>query len=539
MKNSWEKLCSLGLPPNASSSEKKSHQLSNAFFWIIALVALIYNPVYAIMGYWSMWYFSCSLIVFLSSSMIAVAMGRVQLGRILHFSAACYGVLGLTIFLGPDSNFEYMAVMAAIVIPIILPATKSEVSYVNLFAFLLACLTLVAAPVLAKHLNPNPVLGQSIISIIVSSCVLMTASAVFFVMSKLINALTSTNTELDSLMHALPDTVAKVNARGDILHMSGLSLGVEGLVVGGNIAEQLGVAQQTGQTLSFRVTAEAAGQNKTAFPVSCRLRGISQDVFLLLMHDSTEDEARERVESEQRAMMFQSAKLATLGEMAGGIAHEINNPLAVISTSASILRRSFTNRGPTDAKEAQICEKIEKTVVRISRIVQGLKTFARDGTADNQSEEKLSDILRDTLDLCEQRFRTAGVPVTITGDVEGIILRCSAVQISQVLLNLLNNAFQATAELSERWVKIEVVQQGEQCLVRVEDSGPGIPPSVVEKMFQPFFTTKPIGQGTGLGLSISRSIIATHGGDLFLDQTRPNTCFVVSLPTKRELLLAG
>jgi signal transduction histidine kinase len=131
------------------------------------------------------------------------------------------------------------------------------------------------------------------------------------------------------------------------------------------------------------------------------------------------------------------------------------------------------------------------------------------------------------------------VPVTVIGDVEGIVLRCSAVQISQVLLNLLNNAFQATAELPERWVRLEVLQQGEQCLVRVEDSGPGVPPSVVEKMFQLFFTTKPIGQGTGLGLSISRSIIARHGGDLFLDQTRPNTCFVVSIPSKRESLLAG
>ena len=551
MNTRWQRLCLLGLPPDASNSEKESHRLSNTFFWFIALVAISYNPVYAIMGYWPMWYFSCSLIGFLASSMIAVAMGRIQLGRLLHFSAACYGVLGLTVFLGPDSNFEYMAVLAAIVIPIVLPARKAEVSYTNLFAFVLACVTLVAAPILAGYLNPNPVLPESVISVIVSSCVLMTATAVFFVLSKLISALTSTNAELDSLMHALPETVVKVNARGEILHISGLPLGLDGFFVGSNlekslgevawkaVAEQLLVAQQTGSTLSFRVTADGAFQTKNSFPVSCRLRAISENVFLLLMYDDSEEEARERVETEQRAMMFQSAKLATLGEMAGGIAHEINNPLAVISTSASILRRGIAARGLADAKEAQICEKIEKTVVRISRIVQGLKTFARDGSADAQNEEKLSDILRDTLELCEQRFRTAGVPITITGDVDGIVLRCSAVQISQVLLNLLNNAFQATAELPERWVKIVVQQQGDQCMVHVEDSGPGIPQSVVEKIFQPFFTTKPIGQGTGLGLSISRSIIATHGGNLFLDQARGNTCFVISLPAKREALLAG
>jgi C4-dicarboxylate-specific signal transduction histidine kinase len=104
------------------------------------------------------------------------------------------------------------------------------------------------------------------------------------------------------------------------------------------------------------------------------------------------------------------------------------------------------------------------------------------------------------------------------------------VEISQVLLNLLTNAFHAVADRKGAWVKIELDKKPQKLHLRVVDAGTGIPLSIREKIFQPFFTTKDIGQGTGLGLSISKKILETHNGRLFLDTSCPNTTMVIELP---------
>jgi C4-dicarboxylate-specific signal transduction histidine kinase len=104
------------------------------------------------------------------------------------------------------------------------------------------------------------------------------------------------------------------------------------------------------------------------------------------------------------------------------------------------------------------------------------------------------------------------------------------VQISQVLLNLISNACDAIAERDEKWIRIGAERKNGLVSIYVMDSGTGIPETVREKMFQPFFTTKEIGKGTGLGLSISTGILDAHNGSLSIDSTKPNTCFVVQLP---------
>jgi len=113
------------------------------------------------------------------------------------------------------------------------------------------------------------------------------------------------------------------------------------------------------------------------------------------------------------------------------------------------------------------------------------------------------------------------------------------VQLSQVLLNLLTNAFDEVLSKKEMWVKISVENLEERLVMKVTDSGTGIPKAVQEKIFLPFFTTKDVGKGTGLGLSLSRSIVNRHHGDFFIDNESLNTCFVVSIPIRQNLVMKG
>ena len=245
---------------------------------------------------------------------------------------------------------------------------------------------------------------------------------------------------------------------------------------------------------------------------------------------STELEVLNRKLKETQTQVIETSKFAALGEMAGGIAHEINNPLAIIHGKAGQLRDMAETGNLDPASAITIAEKIEATAMRVARIVKGLRTFARDAKNEPMQQMSMRDIIQDTLDLCREKFKTHGVELRVPEIPPELNLRCRGVQISQVLLNLLNNAHDAIEELPERWVSVEVQRRGDTLDLIVTDSGPGIPPEVRAKLMQPFFTTKPVGKGTGLGLSISRSIVESHDGKLQIDPGCPNTRFVVSFP---------
>lgn len=244
---------------------------------------------------------------------------------------------------------------------------------------------------------------------------------------------------------------------------------------------------------------------------------------------SVERELRDQLHEQQKNAAY-AAKMATLGEMAGGIAHEINTPLAMITLQADHLIEEAAS-GQLEAQEAQdAMELILMTTERISKIIQGLRTFARDAIQDPMVEVPLATLFEDTRVLCQNRMLGQGVDLTFEPIDPSIRIRCRPTQISQVLLNLLNNSCDAVAELPEKWIRVHVAVAGSKIHIHVEDSGPGIPEAVRQKLMQPFFTTKKVGQGTGLGLSISKGIVEAHSGQLALMPSRTNTCFVVALP---------
>lgn len=237
--------------------------------------------------------------------------------------------------------------------------------------------------------------------------------------------------------------------------------------------------------------------------------------------------------SEHTRQLTEKSRLASLGEMAAGLAHEINNPLTVIAGKAAKLRRVAVSKGDGPNSDLKDLATIETTVERIAKIIRGLRTFSRDGSLNDFEEANLKGILEETLEMVRSRFAAHSIELSIGEMPADLRLECRPIQLGQVMLNLLNNAHDAVQEFPERWVKVVVEANDDTVKICVMDSCLGIPESLREKLMQPFFTTKPVGEGTGLGLSISRGIILSHGGTLTIDSTCPNTCFVISLPRKQ------
>jgi PAS domain S-box-containing protein len=226
-----------------------------------------------------------------------------------------------------------------------------------------------------------------------------------------------------------------------------------------------------------------------------------------------------------------AAKMSALGEMAGGMAHEINNPMGIIHARASDLMDEAAG-SETVASEKVIAtmEKIRNTASRVSKITMGLRKFARETRNDPATETGVREIVEDTLAFCVERLKHKSVELRMPAVDSSLRIDCRPTEISQVLLNLLNNAVDAVQELPEKWVELQVRNAGKEVEIAVMDSGTGIPEKFRNKVGQPFFTTKVVGQGTGLGLSISKGIVEAHGGHLDLDAGCEHTRFVVTLP---------
>jgi signal transduction histidine kinase len=268
---------------------------------------------------------------------------------------------------------------------------------------------------------------------------------------------------------------------------------------------------------------EIHGAWRALVAMAKRLHEYTVNLEMLVVHRTRELDI-------QRERAAESARLASLGEMAGGIAHEINNPLSIISAVAEQQQAMFKQGEMDHSRTEAAFETISETTQRIVKIIQGLRSFSRDGGSDPIETVGLRSLLESTLSLCQQKFIHHHIELIVSCGSADLTLKCRSVQLSQVILNLLNNAFDAVEYAQKKWVKVEVKVMDQIVEIRVTDSGPGVPEQYREKIFQPFFTLKEVGKGTGLGLSISRSIVESQGGRLELDQSSKNTSFVIRFP---------
>lgn len=242
---------------------------------------------------------------------------------------------------------------------------------------------------------------------------------------------------------------------------------------------------------------------------------------------------RHRAELEaakSRAQSEQAAKLAALGEMAGGVAHEINNPLTIITTLASQLVELTEEPEFARAEVRELAGELEHTARRIARIVAGLRTFSRDGSRDPFVRVTAQRLVDDALGLCMERFGLARIRLEHAPLDDELRVECRPTALLQVLVNLLNNAYDAVRGSASPWVRLSADARDGWITFSVTDSGPGVPEAIESRIFQPFFTTKAVGAGTGLGLSISRGLVESHGGQLRYAPHEGHTRFLVELP---------
>lgn len=257
------------------------------------------------------------------------------------------------------------------------------------------------------------------------------------------------------------------------------------------------------------------------------------------IHDLGESQ---KLVEQQQAQLIESSKLATIGEMSSGLAHEISNPLSVIVTKGQVIQKEL-EKSEVDVERVKIhVDRILKTTERIFAIVKGLRNLARDTTNEDFQLFSLQQIITDSLVLSESKLKSTDVEFFKSYSNEELTVECHPVQISQVLINVIGNACDAISEKTEKWIQFKVESDPDFIYMTITDSGHGIPVELRESILKPFFTTKGIGKGTGLGLSISSGIIEAHHGKFYFDHEAKNTTVRIVLPLrqpKEESLLAS
>ncbi len=260
--------------------------------------------------------------------------------------------------------------------------------------------------------------------------------------------------------------------------------------------------------------------NATVVPLQSHSGSDSVDGTILLLENVTD-----RVRLEEQLQI--SEKMASIGLLAAGVAHEVNTPLTGISSYTQMLLENADAADP----RTQILEKIERQTFRAAKIVNGLLTLSRPGTPGGErSQVDLSAVVNDVYSLLEHQFEAGRIKVRRELAQEPLLVMAIEHQLQQVFLNLFLNARDAMPRGG--WLTVSTRTDGTSALVEVADTGSGIPPEQLARIYDPFFTTKAIGRGTGLGLSISYGIVREHDGTIRCDSAvGQGTRFTLSLPT--------
>jgi nitrogen fixation/metabolism regulation signal transduction histidine kinase len=274
----------------------------------------------------------------------------------------------------------------------------------------------------------------------------------------------------------------------------------------------------------------SCGESDCLTTFACCFKHLNNSsAILLIMKDVSDFKRKDDLLKTQEQIMISSSRLASLGEMAAGLAHEINNPLAVIIGRVEMINSKINDGSATDVEINKTILKIQDMALRISKIVTSMRKISKTCKPEDLVETSLIMVIEDILNISSEKIRNSSVSLDYSQVNKALLVEVNFSQLSQVIINLINNSIDEIVKLpdGERniWISTEEVEGS--ALLKIRDSGTGIPMAVREKLFQPFFTTKEVGKGTGLGLSISKALMVKMGGDLELSAELSQTCFIL------------
>lgn len=251
-------------------------------------------------------------------------------------------------------------------------------------------------------------------------------------------------------------------------------------------------------------------------------------------HELEAEVARKTEEiKEGQEQLIHTEKLASLGRMAAGVAHEINSPLTGVVTFAHLMLERVP---PEEKEDREDLEVIIEQAERCSKIIKGLLGFSRALPAD-QMEIDINHTILQTIELVENQAKFHNITISINLSPGLPLIEGDASQLQQVYMNLIINAADAMDNKGEiRITTREVEKDGERHIgIEFKDTGPGIPEEHLGRLFEPFFTTKPVGKGTGLGLAVSHGVVKKHGGSIrVMSKGQKGTSFILNLPVKQK-----
>ncbi len=240
--------------------------------------------------------------------------------------------------------------------------------------------------------------------------------------------------------------------------------------------------------------------------------------------------ARKKIESQ----LEHQSKLALIGEIAAGVGHEINNPLAIIKGLLEMTQSSLKDLGINDEKIKMNFEYMNQASERIANITKGLRAFSRVNI--NKSDYFCAyDMLKETVDMLHDVYKKEGVDLKFSSNHKKLSLFGNRGRLQQAITNLITNAKDASDGEVTRLIHVKAYVASNNVLITIEDNGRGIPDFIKDKMFQPFFTTKDVNKGTGIGLSMTRAIVEEHNGNIsFKSEIGRGTEFTISIPIVSE-----
>jgi len=250
-----------------------------------------------------------------------------------------------------------------------------------------------------------------------------------------------------------------------------------------------------------------------------------------LRQTTQEVQCREQELRDKQEQLIQAGKLATVGELTTGIAHELNNPLnnigLFVENAIDRLQFGVADRGSILDELRNAVEQVRKA----TQIISHLRTFGRVAPVSREPV-RINEVVARSVALVREQLRLRQIEVHLGLCREDPVVVANAIQLEQVFVNLLTNARDALAQAPRKLIQVESAVAGGLVRLVFHDTGPGIPPDLERRIFDPFFTTKEVGAGTGLGLSITYGIVKEHGGSIALakGESTEGATFVIELP---------